>query len=132
VRLSTDMDPRPSYMSIWDVAHHWHDLPSPNEDAPLLPAVRDTITALLESVLAGEIELYAVGLFTVTSSARPGEWKEMGAYPLDQHPTDLQQLFETGIYTRDVLASYRLKVEDLFYWGARASSSLPDFVIPDW
>lgn len=46
-----NMDPIPNVLSLWEVAHRWHDaIPSASDESSVTREIRDTLLALIEQV----------------------------------------------------------------------------------
>jgi hypothetical protein len=122
----------PDYLSIWDAAHHWHNLPAPNAgDALMAPGARDTATALLHAVLDGSLVVYEPIVLEVGEEDWPGSRIYMHAE--ETTPAAIAEAYVSGVYDRKLLAYYRLSSESLFLWLARAGIEIPAFIpIPEW
>lgn len=127
------MKPSPAYMSIWDVAFHWHDIPAPHEDPPALPpVVRDTVTALLHQIVNSKIGLYEPVIGRCREHGRTdSSCVIMGE--VENLPDELGEMFTSGVYERESLAYYRMRVDALFFWAVREGFHVPDFaVVPEY
>jgi len=121
----------PQFLSILDVAHHWCDVPVPVELGPLPPSVRNMVTALLGALLNGRLGVYEP---TVVRVPVPGLVEQISLYmhPIEELPVKLEEMFCSGIYDAKVLATLRLRVEEVFMWAADGTGDIPDFCIPEW
>jgi hypothetical protein len=132
IAILAPVDPRPDYMSIWELAHRWHDaVPSDDSETSVTPAIRDTLGALLQSIVNAEFAVYEM---VVGGEAENGATRgsRITPWPLDGVPVELEQMYLSGVYRRELLAYYRLSLETAFHWAVHKGFEVPDFCIPDW
>lgn len=132
IAILAPMDPRPNFMSIWELAHRWHGtIPSDNNESSITPAIRDTINAFLESVLNSELTLYEIVVFGSANNTRR-RGPELRPWALEELPAEFEQMYQSGVYRRDLLAYYRVDLETVFRWALHNDFEVPDFCIPKW
>jgi hypothetical protein len=126
------MNPIPNYLSLWELAHLWHNtVPSSVDDSSVTREVRDTLLTLIENVLSSQMVVYDV----VVGWAVDGEKKHspmLYEIPLEEIPQEFEQMFHTGILDRNTLQAYRLSRESVFDWCMRDGYDPPYFCIPAW
>ena len=121
----------PQYLSILDVAHHWHDVAVPIEPGPLPPAVRRMVTSLLQGVLDSELWIYEP---IVVPTGIHGRAASSSVYmrPAESPPPEIEDMFLTGVYDAKLLALYRLDIDDILWWAAsNGAEDIPDFCISE-
>ena len=127
------MNPIPDRLSIWELAHRWHDaIPSSSDDSSVTREIRDTLLALVDGVLYHGINVYLFttrGLDVIRRSAVAGPLCEV---PSEIAAEDFEDMFETGVLDRKVLQNYSLMLEDVFEWCVHEGFEPPDFAIPEW
>jgi len=122
---------QPAYPSIWDLAHHWHDVMVPIEAAPLPPAVRSLVTSLLEAILNSELGVYEPVVMRVVEGGPAGQ-TNIYMHHLESLPPCFEDMYFSGVYDAQLLAAYRLKSEDVSWWAAtNGADDFPDSCIPD-
>lgn len=117
-------EPRPSEVSLWDLAHRWHDEPvGPDEKLP--PAVRDTLTLLLTWVVNSQLALYE----PLIGKGQDGS-TSLYMQPVDQGlPASIETAFLTGRYSQNDLGYYRVALDDVFVRAISCSVDFPDFIV---
>ena len=125
------MSSNPQFLSIFDLAHHWHDVSVPVEQGPLPPRVRDMVTSPLQAILNSDIGLYEP---IVVHCNPAGPVDQTGVHMLrhDVLPSEFEDMFLSGSYDAKVLAAYRLDIDDVFWWAAtRGADDIPAFCISE-
>jgi len=128
---SAAMIGNPQFVSLWDLAHQWHDIAVPLESGPLPTAVRTMITSLLEALLDSDLNLYEPIIM------REGEESSNGATSLQMHavkscPAEFEHMYLSGVYERRILAAYRLDIDDILWWAAsNGAKDIPSFCISE-
>lgn len=125
------MSPIPKYLSLWELAHRWHDaVPSTTDDSSVTREIRDTLLTLIEGVVSSKINVYDVSVAWIVD----GEKKHSPAlyeFPVEEVPQEFEEMFNSSIFHRDILQTYCMSVEGVFYWCMRDGYDPPDFCIPD-
>lgn len=121
----------PKYLSIWDVAHHWHDMAVPIEPGPLPPGVRNMVTSLLQAVLNSDLGVYEPIVIPDPIRGDPGRTKVHMRY-LESLPPEFEDMFLSGLYDAKVLATYRVDIDDILWWAAsNGEEDIPSFCISE-
>ena len=124
------MDPIPNVLSLWEVAHRWHDaIPSASDESSVTREIRDTLLALIEQVAIGNMHPY----YTTTVWEGEGEQKHSPSiygFQLQSVPEEFQEMFLSGVLQRETLQAYSVSVETIFHWCNSAGYEPPDFCIP--
>lgn len=121
----------PQYLSIWDVAHHWHGVAVPVEPGPLPPAVRSMLTALLQGVLDSDLWLYEPVVVPTGMHGRAAP-SSVCMLPIESLPPEIEDMFLSGAYDAKLLAIYRLDIDDILWWAAtNGEQDIPDFCVSE-
>lgn len=126
------MDPIPNYLSLWEIAHRWHNaLPSSVDESSLTPEIRDTLLALIEATLMGVISLgESVMLREVKGGfAFPARLEWMRVKEL---PVELAEMYSSGVLVRKSLQAHSLSLKTVFDWCNWCGYEAPAFCIPAW
>ena len=128
------MNPIPYYLSLWELAHRWHDaIPSAVDDSSVTREIRDTLLALIEAVLHEQLTVYHLGVGWVVE----GEKKHSPSFDRFDPPReivveDFEEMFRSGTLDRRILTGYSVSLETIFDWCCWAGFDAPEFYVPEW
>lgn len=122
----------PQYLSIWDLAHHWNDVPVPIEPMPLPPAVRNMVTTLLHAVVDSRLGLYEPIVLRIVEGGPVGQTSAY-MHEVDSLPPEIEDMFVSGVYDAMVLCKYRVDLENVFSWAIDyCPDDIPWFCVPEY
>jgi hypothetical protein len=126
------MSPVPAYFSILDVAFGWHGIAVPMKvRSALPPVVRITAAMLLRAIVDARLAVYEPATdASPDSDNRPGGSVLMEE--VEGTPSALAEMSASGAFDANVLARYRLCVDELFVWAVGEDLDPPTFCAPSW
>lgn len=114
-------------LSLWEVAHRWHDI-DPNKTDPFnLPlVVQDTLRYLCGAALNGEISLFTSDTIDA-SDGRGNYFRKVRYHTIDELPPALQSCVFAREYEKSVLDDLLISRHNLFERSIRGNAKFPDF-----
>ncbi len=126
------MNPIPDHLSLWELAHRWHDaVPSAVDDSSVTRAIRDTLLALIQEVLRERLPVYRLDIDWMVE----GEKKHSPSFgrfdpPREMVMEDFEEMFRSGTLDRSILQAYSANLDDVFQWCDHEEYDPPDLGNP--
>ena len=122
------MPSRTAYSSILEVAFAWHGFAPPTRLASALPpVVRLTVAMLLRAIVDARLAVYAPATGVSFATTDKSSMEEV-----EGKPSALVEMSASGDYVAQVLAHYRLCVNELYVWARGEDLDPPAFCTPSW
>lgn len=123
---------RPAYLTILDVAHRWHGLTVPRASRGTLPpVVRMTAAMLLQAIVDARLAVYESHAHHARKARRSG-MEVFGLDEIEETPVALAAMHASGRFDPDVLAHYRLCVDEVYVWAVGEGFHPPAACQPSW
>lgn len=119
-----------SYLSIWEIAHRWHNI-DPNKTDPqnLSFEIQDTLRFLCLAVLAGKISLNDQAFISIDHKSHTERQRRF--FEVQDLPEDIENCATSRNYSKEVLDAYLIDRIELFRWTAIEERAFPDFWMDD-
>lgn len=117
------------YLSLWEVAHRWHDFDPNKTDPSDLPlVVQDTLRYLCREVLSGEISLYRPECIDARATDGSGDYyREVRYYLIEELPDAFQGCAFARDYDKSVLDDHLISRHNLFERSIWGHGKFPNF-----
>jgi hypothetical protein len=110
---SQSMNTIPNYLSLWVLAHWWHDVvPSSIDDSSVTPEVRATLLTLVEGVLLSRLVLYEQVRGWLIDGDK-NHSPDTNERPVLEFPPEIERMFYSKVLDRNTLQNYGVLLESV-------------------
>lgn len=117
-----------NYLSLWEVAHRWHNVDPNKTDSGDLPlTVQDTLRALCSALLNSGLNLYLLEAISATEEQSRYNKNEIIAIHVPELPPAIERCAFKREYDKPDLDTYCIFRHDLFEYSIHANTVFPAF-----